>query len=68
MLIFLKKIYSNELSRGLEPFKPFFSSTRGIEVSASFRFAPSSDVEEAYPPTLLVLDSDHEGDSDIEIE
>ena len=25
-------------------------------------------VEEAYPPTLLVLDSDHEGDSDIEIE
>ena len=28
------------MSRGFEPFKPFFSSTRGIEVSASFRFAP----------------------------
>ena len=33
-----------------------------------FSDCTSSDVEEAYPPTLLVLDSDHEGDSDIEIE
>ena len=33
-----------------------------------FSECTSSDVEEAYPPTLLVLDSDHEGDSDIEIE
>ena len=27
-----------------------------------------SDVEEAYPPTLELLDSDKEGDSDIEID
>ena len=33
-----------------------------------FSDCTSSDVEEAHPPTLLVLDSDHEGDSDIEIE
>ena len=33
-----------------------------------FSDCTSSDVEEAYPPTLLVLDSDHEGDSDIEID
>ena len=26
-----------------------------------------SDVEEAYPPTLQLVDSDKEGDSDIEI-
>ena len=41
-----------------------------------FRFAvtcahslfPASDVEEAYPPTLELVDSDKEGDSDIEID
>ena len=27
-----------------------------------------SDVEEAYPPTLELVDSDKEGDSDIEID
>jgi len=28
----------------------------------------NSDVEEAYPPTLELIDSDHEGDTDIEID
>ena len=34
-----------------------------------FRFpVTASDVEEAYPPTLELVDSDKEGDSDIEID
>ena len=32
------------------------------------RARTDSDVEEAYPPTLQLVDSDEEGDSDIEID
>ena len=37
-------------------------------VTCAYGFFPASDVEEAYPPTLELADSDKEGDSDIEID
>ena len=37
-------------------------------VTCAHSLFPASDVEEAYPPTLELVDSDKEGDSDIEID
>ena len=37
-------------------------------VTGAHSLFPASDVEEAYPPTQELVDSDKEGDSDIEID
>ena len=37
-------------------------------VTCAHSLFPASDVEEAYSPTLELVDSDKEGDSDIEID
>ena len=37
-------------------------------VTCAHSLFPASDVEEAYPPTLELVDSDKKGDSDIEID
>ena len=56
------------LSRGNKPTQKSQLDILNEPDTNPFSDCTSSDVEEAYPPTLLVLDSDHEGDSDIAIE
>ena len=44
------------------------TSLSRFPVTCAHSLFPASDVEEAYPPTLELVDSDKEGDSDIEID